>query len=99
MPLGRITGYSGVIAGKLELRQSELISSSSSKIFAMPTEQEAAALAILKRVSIFSTLSEQEFAFLTSHVLQRKYSSGELIFNEGDRCIGLYVVQFGNSHL
>lgn len=65
----------------------------------MPTEQEAAAVAILKRVSIFSSLSEQEFAFLTSHVLQRKYSSGELIFNEGDRCIGLFVVQSGNVRI
>jgi CRP-like cAMP-binding protein len=64
----------------------------------MNTEQEAA-LAILQRVSIFSGLSEQEFAFLTSHLLQRKYSTGELIFSEGDVCVGLYVVQSGNVRI
>src|SRR5271169_782399 len=55
----------------------------SRKIIAMRTEQEAASLAVLKRVPIFSSLSDQEFAFLTSHVLQRKFSSGEIIFGEG----------------
>ena len=34
---------------------------------ATPTEQETAALAVLKSVSLFSSLSEQEFAFLTFH--------------------------------
>ncbi len=65
----------------------------------MRTEQEAASLAVLKRVPIFSSLSEQEFAFLTSHVLQRKVSSGEIIFGEGDPCSGLYVVQSGNVRI
>jgi CRP/FNR family transcriptional regulator len=64
----------------------------------MTTEQEAA-LSILQRVSIFSSLSEQEFAFLISHLLQRKYSAGELIFSEGDVCVGLYVVQSGNVRI
>jgi CRP/FNR family transcriptional regulator len=65
----------------------------------MPTEQESASLAVLKGVSIFSGLSEQEFAFLTSHLLQRKYAVGELIFSEGDPCAGLYVVQSGNVRI
>jgi CRP/FNR family transcriptional regulator, cyclic AMP receptor protein len=65
----------------------------------MTTEQEAASLAILKRVPIFSSLTEQEFGFLTSHLLQRKYTSGELIFHEGDVCAGLYIVQSGNVRI
>ena len=65
----------------------------------MPTEQEAASLAVLKRVPIFSDLSDQEFAFLTSHILQRKYASGEFIFGEGDPCAGLYIVQSGNVRI
>jgi CRP/FNR family transcriptional regulator len=65
----------------------------------MPIEQEAASLAVLKRVPIFSSLTEQEFAFLTSHLLQRKYAAGELIFGEGDPCAGLYVVQSGNVRI
>jgi len=65
----------------------------------MPTEQETAALALLKRVPIFASLTEPEFAFLTPRLLQRKYSSGELIFGEGDACAGLYVVQSGNVRI
>src|SRR5208282_6842983 len=65
----------------------------------MLTEQESASLAVLKGVSIFSGLSEQEFAFLTSHLRQRKYAAGELIFGEGDPCAGLYVVQSGNVRI
>jgi CRP/FNR family transcriptional regulator len=44
-------------------------------------------------------LSEPEFAFLSSHVLQRNYSAGELIFAEGDGCTGLYVVQAGHVRI
>jgi hypothetical protein len=49
----------------------------------MPTEQESASLAVLKGVSIFLGLSEQEFALLTSHLVQRKYAFGELIWRKG----------------
>jgi CRP-like cAMP-binding protein len=65
----------------------------------MPTGQETASLAVLKRVPIFSSLSEREFAFLTSRVVQRKFGAGELIFGEGDSCAGLYVVQSGNVRI
>jgi CRP-like cAMP-binding protein len=65
----------------------------------MPTEQEAASLAVLKRVPIFSSLSDQEFAFLTTRLLQRRYSAGELIFGEGDPCVGMFVVQSGNVRI
>ena len=34
----------------------------------MASEQEAASLAVLKRVALFSSLSEPEFAFLTTHL-------------------------------
>jgi CRP-like cAMP-binding protein len=71
----------------------------SRKIIAMPTHQEAASLALLKRVPIFSSLEEQEFAFLTSHLVQRNYSAGELIFSEGEPCAGLYVVELGNVRI
>lgn len=65
----------------------------------MFAEQEANADALLKRVPLFTSLSEQEFAFLTSHLVQRKYSSGELIFSEGDPCAGLFVVRGGNVRI
>jgi len=65
----------------------------------MAAEREAEISALLKRVAIFSNLSEPEFAFLSSHLLQRKYKSGELIFGEGDPCTGLYVVQSGHVRI
>ena len=55
--------------------------------------------ALLKRVQLFSSLSEWEFAFLTSHVVPRRYGAGEMVFNEGDPCAGLYVVQSGNVRI
>jgi CRP/FNR family transcriptional regulator len=65
----------------------------------MAVEQASALLALLKRVPIFTSLSEEEFGFLTSHLLQRKYSAGELIFGEADPCAGLYIVQTGNVRI
>ena len=65
----------------------------------MYAEQETNSEALLKRVPLFSSLSEQEFAFLTSHLVQRKYAAGELIFSEGDPCTGLYVVRAGNVRI
>lgn len=54
---------------------------------------------LLKRVQLFSSLSETEFAFLTAHVVPRKYASGETVFTEDDPCAGLYVVQSGNVRI
>lgn len=65
----------------------------------MRAEDEADVLALLKRVSIFAGLSETELAFVRSHLLQRRYSDGELIFGEGDPCTGLYMVQSGNVRI
>jgi CRP-like cAMP-binding protein len=65
----------------------------------MPSEQGSTSLAILKRVPIFSGLSEPEIAFVTSHILPRKFAVGEMIFSEGDPCAGLYVVQSGNVRI
>jgi CRP-like cAMP-binding protein len=62
-------------------------------------KETAAQVALLKRVQLFSSLSEAEFAFLTSHVVPRKYAAGEAVFTEGDPCAGLYVVQSGNVRI
>jgi CRP-like cAMP-binding protein len=65
----------------------------------MSAENDAALLTVLKRVPIFSGLSEQEFAFLAQRLVQRKFHAGEFIFSEGDACAGLYVVQAGNVRI
>src|SRR5271165_6426925 len=65
----------------------------------MALAPSASAASILKNVPIFSSLSEPEFAFLTARVVQRKFSAGELIFGEGEPCVGLYVVEAGNVRI
>ena len=65
----------------------------------MALATSASAASILKNVSIFSSLSEPEFAFLTARVVQRKFGAGELIFDEGGPCTGLYVVESGHVRI
>ncbi len=65
----------------------------------MALTPSASAAAILKKVAIFSGLTEQEFSFLTSHVVQRKFSAGKMIFGEAQPCSGLYVIESGNVRI
>ncbi len=56
-------------------------------------------VSLLKRVPVFSSLSDTELAFLSAHLVQRKFDAGELIFGEGESCAGLYVVKKGNVRI
>jgi CRP/FNR family transcriptional regulator len=58
-----------------------------------------AVVALLKRVPIFSGLSEQEVASLMPRMVQRRFQAGEIIFTEGDACAGLYLVHTGNVRI
>ena len=62
-------------------------------------ENQAALLSLLKRVPIFSSLSDQELGFLVARLVQRRFQAGEVIFGEGQICAGLYVVQTGNVRI
>jgi CRP-like cAMP-binding protein len=65
----------------------------------MPASNPASTLALLKGVPIFSSLNEKEFAFLSARVVQRKFRAGELIFGEGEPCVGLYVIEAGSVRI
>jgi len=52
-------------------------------------------VALLKSVPLFTDLTEREIAFLGQHSSLRHYSGNELIFNEGDSCLGLFIIQSG----
>jgi CRP/FNR family transcriptional regulator len=54
---------------------------------------------ILTKAPIFSGLSETELAFLARHAVQRRCSAGEIVFNEGEPCAGLYVVESGSVRI
>ena len=53
----------------------------------------------LAKVSIFSGLTESELSYLTQRTVPRHYSSGEMVFGEGEPCSGLYLVESGNVRI
>jgi CRP-like cAMP-binding protein len=55
--------------------------------------------AILSRVPIFSGLSDNELTFLSQHAVLRGFRPGEIVFSEGQPCVGLYVVQSGHVRI
>jgi CRP/FNR family transcriptional regulator len=53
----------------------------------------------LAKVPIFSSLTESELEFLAKRTVVRRYSAGELVFGEGEPCLGLYVVESGHVRI
>lgn len=53
----------------------------------------------LKKVPIFSGLSESELNFLAQRAVPRRFSAGEVVFSEGEPCNGLYVVETGHIRI
>ena len=54
---------------------------------------------ILRKVPIFSGLSDQEWRELSQRMVPRNYGALENIFTEGDACAGLFVVQTGHIRI
>ncbi len=54
---------------------------------------------ILSKVPLFSGLAADEMEFLAPRVVPRNFSSGQIVFNEGDPCAGLYVVASGHVRI
>src|SRR5215468_841995 len=54
---------------------------------------------ILRQTPLFSGLSDAEMAALAVHVTRQRFDRGELLFNEGDRCEGLYLVANGKIRI
>jgi len=53
----------------------------------------------LAKVPMFSGLTETELAFLTQRAVPRRYAAGEVVFAEGEPCLGLYVVESGHVRI
>ena len=60
---------------------------------------KTSAVDILRRVPIFADLSETELRFLSERAVPRNYAKGELVFSEGDPCIGLFVIESGHLRI
>jgi CRP/FNR family transcriptional regulator len=53
----------------------------------------------LKATQLFSALDEPEIASLSQRTTTRRFTSGELLFSEGQPCAGLYVVVSGRVRI
>src|SRR5499427_8265473 len=54
---------------------------------------------ILRQTPLFTGLSDAETAALAVHVTRKRFARGELLFNEGDHCQGLYLVANGKVRI
>lgn len=54
---------------------------------------------ILRQVALFRDLPETEFTVLARQVARREYGRNELIFSQGDRGDGLYIVADGHVRI
>jgi len=63
------------------------------------SEPKASRGETLKRVPIFSGLTEAEVVFLAQRTVPRRFSTGETVFAEGEPCTGLYVVESGHVRI
>jgi CRP/FNR family transcriptional regulator len=54
---------------------------------------------VLSNVPLFSGLDRSELEFIAGRAIPRKYASGQMVFNEGDPCSGLYVVMSGQVRI
>lgn len=64
----------------------------------MPVHEPELA-ALLRRVPLFTDLSETELALVAERVARRTYSTGMNVFSEGDPCHELMIVEEGSIRL
>jgi len=74
------------------------MTSRSATIAAVP-ESDLTPGKILARVPIFSSLAEDELAFVSQRAVPREFSAGQLVFGESEPCAGLYVVAAGHVRI
>jgi len=54
---------------------------------------------ILRKTPLFASLSEAELGALCACVAKRHFRRGELLFSEGDQCLGLFLVASGKVRI
>lgn len=63
------------------------------------TEQTTAWMRCLGPNGIFGGLDESERANIVRRARRKSFAAGELLFQEGDRCLGLYIVAAGRVRI
>jgi CRP-like cAMP-binding protein len=54
---------------------------------------------VLRKTALFASLTEAEMRGLCARVCKRHFGQGELLFNEGDPCSGLFLVASGKIRI
>jgi len=54
---------------------------------------------LLRKTPLFASLTEAEMRGLCARVSKRRFGQGELLFNEGDQCTGLFLVASGRIRI
>lgn len=54
---------------------------------------------VLRKAPLFASLSESEMRALQQRATSKRYDRGEILFNEGDPCRGLFVVGRGKIRI
>jgi CRP/FNR family transcriptional regulator, cyclic AMP receptor protein len=54
---------------------------------------------VLRKTQLFANLTEREMRALCAHVNKRHFGRGEMLFNEGDACSGLFLVASGKIRI
>jgi len=61
--------------------------------------EDKSIVSILKRVPIFSELSQTEFNLMEKIVYLRNYHEGEIVFVEGEPGAGMYIIETGKVRI
>lgn len=65
----------------------------------MSPDERAAIVPILKRTQLFGALEGTELSSLANRTAMRRYAPGEVLFFEGEPCVGLYIVLSGRIRI
>jgi CRP/FNR family cyclic AMP-dependent transcriptional regulator len=68
-------------------------------IFRSKEKQETSIYTVLSKVPIFRDLNKRELKAIERILHRRTYKSNEVIFNEGDPGVGMYIIETGHVNI
>ncbi len=70
-----------------------------SNIFKKEIKKDENIYSVLKRVPIFQDLSWRELRYVERILHRRTYKENEIIFNEGEPGVGMYIIESGSVYI
>ncbi len=68
-------------------------------IFRLKSKEEESITAVLKKIPLFQDLTRKELRQLERILHQRTYRANEVIFNEGEPGVGMYIIESGEVRI